>query len=122
MAQYSGHPCIQLVAKMSTGHLDTPSRTVIDEKAWDRNGGDFAATEGGWFCPVPQAAEDDPTDAPEALRLIFAFCRTIGADYLLFDCDADEVPELAVYDDSGALARHAIAPAIDAKGEAPPAA
>lgn len=94
---------------LSTGHLDKASRAWVYWLAWDPNGGTNAATQDGWFVIVPeQEVLADPEDmTPNALRAVFAFARSLGCRFVLFDADAPEAAELAVYEDSGKLARPA---------------
>ncbi|MCH2221039.1 MAG: hypothetical protein MK097_12075, partial [Dechloromonas sp.] len=56
-----------------------------------------ASTHYGWFIPTREAEEPDRQQIPEEVLAAMRFGRDQGCDYLLFDCDADEITSLTVF-------------------------
>ncbi len=50
----------------------------------------------GWWCRVPD--DSAPPDFPPDLLLVCDRARTLGAEYILFDHDAEPIPDLPIYD------------------------
>ncbi|KFL31440.1 hypothetical protein JP75_07755 [Devosia riboflavina] len=49
----------------------------------------------GWWCRVP--VDYAPSDFPPDLLLVCDRARTLGAEYILFDHDAEQIPDLPIY-------------------------
>lgn len=77
----------------STAHLSPSARAFIE------SGEPFAsATPYGWFVWANEEADEK---VPIDLAAIMAHARKRGAEYILFDCDAEEIATLPTFEWSG---------------------
>lgn len=90
---------------LSTGHLTHRTRRWLDGLDWVNEGPFGASTSYGWFIYAhdddvcqPSAPHAPPGRFPADLWACMCRANELGADYLLFDCDAMEVEGLPVYD------------------------
>jgi len=81
---------LRLFLDCSTAHLSPAARDYID-----RADVIASSTPYGWFV---WASEEPGEDVPPDLAAIMAHARSLGADYIHFDRDADEIDELPVFD------------------------
>lgn len=81
---------LRLFRDCSTAHLSPVARACVEA------GGELASpTPYGWFA----YASDDPDErVPSDLAAIMKFARSLGAEYVSFDCDASEIDCLPVFD------------------------
>lgn len=56
-----------------------------------------ASTHYGWFIPTRHVEGPDREQIPAELLAAMRLGRGQGCDYLLFDCDADEIEGLTVF-------------------------
>jgi hypothetical protein len=83
------------IAIISTGHVSAETAHILNtqnERTWPVCGGNY--DEYGWFMRVDS---DDP-DLPSDLREVFVRMESLGFKYVLFDCDAEEVSDLPMYE------------------------
>lgn len=86
---------------LSTAHVSDSTRALLEK---DGREDEFSPPlvncyqkgDWGWFVHVP--VEDDEDDAPEDMRAIYGFARSHGAAWLMFDCDAEPIDALPVFD------------------------
>jgi hypothetical protein len=99
----------QVFLDISTAHLSGAAKRWLDEGAelnllGSQNRGPGAAmgclgaTLYGWFM---YAGADTHHGMPPELEAICLYATSNGCAYILFDADADEIPELPVYEDFG---------------------
>ncbi|KEZ19422.1 hypothetical protein CP98_01943 [Sphingobium yanoikuyae] len=81
---------LRLFLDCSTAHLSPPARVYVD-----RTDVIASSTPYGWFV---WASEEPGDDVPPDLAAIMAHARSLGADYINFDRDADEIYALPVFD------------------------
>lgn len=81
---------LRLFLDCSTAHLSPDARTYVD-----RTEVIASSTPYGWFV---WASEEPGDDVPHELATIITHARSLGADYINFDRDADEIDELSVFD------------------------
>jgi hypothetical protein len=91
---------------ISTGHLQPKTRWMVEEKAVI--GPIYDHPDGfGWlvYVPDPQrvAEWEGPDPIPADLIACFDKARELRCDYILFDCDAQPIDGLPLYDDDGNL-------------------
>lgn len=85
---------VQKYLDLSTAHLTTATRTVLDAAAPITT---FPHPEGyGWFVHVPEPEHMPPQ--PD-LCACLQEARALGCGYILFDADADTMDGLATYED-----------------------
>lgn len=94
--QRAAYP-LRLFFDCSTAHLKPSTRDRLEQMAEDREVL-IASTPYGWFI---WAEEDPQPDLPGELSSIMTHARSLGAEYILFDRDASENPELPVFEDIG---------------------
>lgn len=88
---------LRLFFDCSTAHLKPSTRDRMEQMA--ETGEVFVApTPYGWFV---WAEENPQPDLPDELGAIMAHARSLGAEYILFDRDAPENPELPNFEDAG---------------------
>lgn len=81
---------------ISTAHITHDTATMLDitpEREWPVAGGRYGSV--GYFL----YAHDDNGDEtiPDDLWAVYEFARESGANYVLLDCDANEVAGLPTY-------------------------
>lgn len=81
---------------LSTAHLRSATGELLDQ--WARmpfldRPLSIVSTGWGWFMP----AMDAPSVLPDEVPPILAFARGCGCQYVLFDCDAEPVVDLATF-------------------------
>jgi hypothetical protein len=86
---------------LSTGHLSVATAELLDR--WCRLAPHdqligVAPGRYGWFVPTLDIDGGAAAAIPDDLDAALVFGRRHGFDYLLFDCDARTVSELATYD------------------------
>ena len=86
----SGHLTPETWAWLDAQLADEVLRAPDNGSATEIAGG---RTRYGWFV---YATEAPPNDMPADLRLVCAYARRRGADYVLLDCDASPDPDLPV--------------------------
>ncbi|WP_439398577.1 hypothetical protein ACRQ5Q_14750 [Bradyrhizobium sp. PMVTL-01] len=92
------HPSLRTFMDLSTTHLSPKTRGIMEKVA-----GEFAlnhwvaATPYGWFvyCDEENAEDNLPKDLFECMT----YARKNGADYILFDHDANALTDLPTYGD-----------------------
>ena len=84
---------VRIFLDCSTAHLSPTARDYID-------GGEPVAspTPYGWFV---WANEEPDETVPSDLAALMAHARSLGAEYILFDCDADEIAALPTFECTG---------------------
>jgi hypothetical protein len=96
------HP-LRVFLDLSSGHITKETGDWLDAKAWTRETVTrpeawVGITPYGWFV---YADEDGGSpDLPEDLALCMKKARELGAEYILFDCDAPLNTELGLSDHS----------------------
>ena len=87
-------------AVISTAHVSETTARRLDKtppKEWPCLGGPYG--EYGWFLYAhDENAGVWPDVIPDELFTVMIWARKLGFDYVLFDCDADEVEDLPVFD------------------------
>ena len=86
------------VCVISTAHLSLTTIAALlgDRSGWPIYGGAYGpANPDGFFIHVAEPGDDE---LPEDLTACCAWARSLGFDYIMADADADEVPDLPVYD------------------------
>ncbi len=92
---------LRLMADLSTGHLRPSTREFLTSAADDGNEGfSCGVTQYGWFVTVMELDEEKAEDYPEDLVAAWKYAAAIGADFILFDRDADGMTDLPYYGDS----------------------
>ena len=88
-------PFIRTFLDLSTEHLDEESVNWINAAA---AGGDepVGFMPHGWFCWAPEEYGD--AEPPACLKRIHAYAREHGAEYILFDGDAEALADLPLSD------------------------
>ncbi|MBA4757614.1 MULTISPECIES: hypothetical protein [Sphingomonadales] len=81
---------LRLFLDCSTAHLSPDARSYVD-----RTDVIASSTPYGWSV---WASEEPGEDVPDDLAAIMAHARSLGAEYINFDRDADEIDELPVFD------------------------
>ena len=93
-------PEIRRLVVISTSHVSDKTAKLLDyTKAhqWPCRGGPYR--EFGWFVYAQPENERAGRDAvPDDLFAVMQWAQANGFDYILFDCDAEAVDELATYD------------------------
>ena len=82
----------------ATAHLSPASRDHLGDqvqRSASRPESWIAQTPYGWFV---WAEEEPGEDVPSDLAAIMRHARRHGAEYILFDADAPEAPDLPVFD------------------------
>jgi hypothetical protein len=85
---------------LSTAHLTSVTGDLLDVWAsWPpgQRPLDIAAAVHGWFVPTRPIAPERTVQLPEDLAAVMLFGRERGFDYVLIDCDGDEVDGLKVH-------------------------
>ena len=84
---------LRLFLDCSTAHLSPAARAYVGS-------GDAIAspTPYGWFV---YASEEPDEHVPSDLATVMAYARSLGAEYVNFDCDASEIADLPAFDWSG---------------------
>lgn len=88
------------VVTISTGHVSAETAAMLDTKQssnWPCAGGPYA--DYGWFLYAHEenGGEGDQ-HIPDDLFAVMTWARTKGFSYILLDCDACLVDDLAFYD------------------------
>ena len=87
---------LRLLFDCSTAHLRQSTRNRLEQMAEDDEVF-IASTPYGWFI----WAEEEPSpELPDEFGVIMNHARSLGAEYIVFDRDASENPDLAVFEDS----------------------
>jgi len=81
---------LRLFLDCSTAHLSPAARAYVD-----RTDVVASPTPYGWFV---WASEEPGDGVPSDLMAIMAHARSLGAEYVNFDCDADEIDGLQTFD------------------------
>lgn len=81
---------LRLFLDCSTSHLSPAARAYVD-----RTDVVSSPTPYGWFV---WASEEPGDDVPPELVAIMNHARSLGAEYINFDADADEIDGLATFD------------------------
>lgn len=81
---------LRLFLDCSTAHLSLDARAYVD-----CGGGIASPTPYGWFV---HASEEPDNSVPSDLAAVMAHARSLGAEYVNFDCDADEIADLPTFD------------------------
>ena len=81
---------LRLFLDCSTAHLSRGARAYVDT-----GDGIASATPYGWFV---YASEEPDERVPPELAAIMAYARTLGAEYINFDCDASEIDALPMFE------------------------
>ena len=81
---------LRLFLDCSTAHLSPAGRAYVGSDE-----GISSATPYGWFV---YASEEPDERVPSDLAAIMAHARSLGAEYVNFDCDASEINELPTFD------------------------
>ncbi len=85
---------------ISTAHVSETTARRLDDtpsKDWPCLGGPYG--EYGWFLYAhDENAGAGPDIIPDELFKVMIWARRLGFDYILFDCDADQVEELPAFD------------------------
>lgn len=88
---------------MSTSHLRMETLVKMEHNPIDfdiafyEKREDWSGNLVGFFVPILHGY--CPSDIPDDLRRCYEYADSIGADWIMFDGDEDEVPELPVYYD-----------------------
>lgn len=85
----------------STSHLSPDTRGWLSGQALlnlETSGSRWHVAEhnDGWWCRVP--VDYAPDDFPADLLLMCDRARTLGAEYILFDHEAEPVADLPIYE------------------------
>jgi hypothetical protein len=88
---------LRLFFDCSTAHLKPSTHDRLERLAEDGEAL-IASTPYGWFVWIE---EDPQPNLPEELGLIMDHARSLGAEYILFDRDASENPDLPIFEDAG---------------------
>jgi hypothetical protein len=92
------HPNLRSFMDLSTAHLTPATMDWLDSFLGKDNFTHWVAvTPYGWFLYADE--EGDREYFPADLIACFAYARKHGAEYILFDRDADAVDDLPQYDD-----------------------
>lgn len=97
-AQMTDHSNVRRFLDLSTAHLSPVTRRIWD-MAYGRPGWLTPTGHGFWVWAGDASDPDTDNDLPEEAVACRKFARSLGCDYLLFDCDASEIEGLATYDD-----------------------
>lgn len=81
---------LRLFLDCSTAHLSPVARIYLET-----GDGIASPTPYGWFV---HASEEPDALVPSDLAAVMAHARSLGAEYIAFDCDAAEIDELPVFD------------------------
>lgn len=81
---------LRLFLDCSTAHLSSQARIYVD-----RTDVVASPTPYGWFV---WASEEPGDDVPPDLIAIMSYARSLGAEYICFDCDADEIDGFPTFD------------------------
>lgn len=84
---------LRLFLDASTAHLSLAARAYVDSGE-----GIASATPYGWWV---YATEEPDERVPSDLAAVMAYARTLGAEYVNFDCDAEEIDALPTFAWSG---------------------
>lgn len=84
---------LRLFLDCSTAHLSPAARAYVESDK-----GICSATPYGWFV---YASEEPDEQVPSDLAAVMAYARSLGAEYVNFDCDASEIEDLSTFDWSG---------------------
>ena len=84
---------LRLFLDCSTAHLSPAAQAYVGS-----NEGISSATPYGWFV---YASEEPDDHVPTDLATIMTYARSLGAEYVNFDCDASEIGDLRTFDWSG---------------------
>lgn len=81
---------------LSTAHLEEKTcNGYLAECPWAA----FPKGDYGWFVYVPEdAATTETVDVPLGLRSVMHFARMRGYQWVMYDRDAPEIPDLPIYD------------------------
>lgn len=93
------HPNLRNFLDLSTAHLSPSTREWLDRIAEDQNNLSHwvAPTPYGWFLYCDEENADD--SIPADLFACMTYARTNGADYILFDRDADQLTDLPTFEE-----------------------
>jgi hypothetical protein len=81
---------LRLFLDCSTAHLSPAARAYFET-----DDGIVSPTAYGWFVH----ANEEPGDlVPYDLCAVMAYARSLGAEYINFDCDASEIAYLPIFD------------------------
>lgn len=100
---------------ISTFHLDEESRRFLDNP----DGLSVTSTEHGWLVYVPDEDAVTKPPVPGVIVNILDRVRTFGCDYVWFDADALEDPELPTFEDVVALSAPANCATLDEESKLP---
>jgi len=91
------HPNLRNFMDLSTAHLKPSTREWLERVSSDQGNLSHWVAPYGWFLYCDEENGDDsiPSDAFACMT----YARQHGADYILFDRDADQLTDLDVYED-----------------------
>lgn len=81
---------LRLFLDCSTAHLSPAARAYVEN-----DDGIASPTPYGWFV---YANEELGEFVPSDLKAVMAYARSLGAEYINFDCDALDIPDLPTFD------------------------
>ena len=90
-------PQVRSFLTLSTAHVPEQFAQLLDKEHvvnWPVCGGPFDAY--GWFMFADD--ENHNQTIPEEIMAVFAYARSLNCNYVLFDMDADVIPELPTWD------------------------
>lgn len=92
------HPALRSFMDLSTAHLTPKTRDWLDEHDDQDNLSHWVAqTPYGWFLYCDE--ENAEGSIPDDLFACMTYARKHGADYVLFDADADALTDLPTFED-----------------------
>ena len=84
---------LRLFLDCSTAHLSLDARVYVET-----DDAIASPTPYGWFV---YASEEPGERIPPDLAAIMTYARSLGAEYVNFDCDASEIGDLPTFEWSG---------------------
>ena len=83
------HPTIVKMLDLSTGHVSAETAARLDA-------GNFGYVKGeyGWIVPTLRLSNEVPDD----LAKVMAYARDLDCSWIMFDRDADIIPDLPTFD------------------------
>ena len=82
---------------LSTAHVTDKTSHLMDHMGIE-NITIFDKPDSGWFVPVPKYMERVVDKCPADLLKCLDFARNGNFDWIMFDCDIEPIPDLAVYE------------------------
>jgi hypothetical protein len=87
---------------LSSNHLKREDQEFLHTASLRETGNPIipcAETATGWFMYADEAAEVQLVDVPHRICIIMLHARKLGCEYVLFDAEGPEDPDLPVFEE-----------------------